>query len=143
MSRHNDPMMELLDMIFGGERPNEKQETPCEPPTKTEGFDSLVSDEEYEAVKGVKDALVHFMNVHNKNVLANMTKVAKSSPYAKIQYSLLSDAVNEAQDAVQMMYGIHSLDKQTIDEMASDCNCTVEEFEKKTSLMLLMKKMTK
>lgn len=144
MSRHNDPMMEVLEMIFGDRMNGESKEkelTPCEPPTETKGFESLVTPEEYEAIKGVKEALDNYIEVHNKCAVRMISK-GKLSPYAMLQYSFLSDTVNEAMDAVGMMYAIHTLDKETLDEMAKESNCdTIEEFERKTSMMLLMKKL--
>lgn len=145
MSRHNDPMMMIMEMIFGEdmkEDTKEKETTHAEPPTETKGFESLISKEEYEAIKGVKEALDKYIEVHNKNAVSMIDRMDKITPYGMIQYSILSDVVNEAMSAVSMMYGIHTLDKECLDEMAKDSGCdNIKDFEHKTLMMLLMKKM--
>ena len=141
MSEHNDPMMELLDMIFGGEIPH-KEETPHEePPTETKGFESLVSAEEYEAIKELRRAMDKFIDVHNKNVMSSIRKIGSLTPYARIQYSILSDVTNDAIKSVAIMHGIHTFDKESINDMMKETGCnSVEEFERKISLMLAVKK---
>ena len=140
MSEHNE-IMELLDMIFGGEIPH-KEETPHEePPTETKGFESLVSAEEYEAIKELKKALDKYIDVHNKNVMSSIRKIGSFTPYARIQYSILSDVINDAMKSVAIMHGIHACDKESIDDMMKEDNCnSIEEFERKISLMLAVKK---
>ena len=141
MSKHNDPIMELLDMIFGGEIPH-KEETPHEePPTETKDFESLVSAEEYEAIKELKKALDKYIDVHNKNVMSSIRKIGSLTPYARIQYSILSDVINEVIKSVAIMQGIHVFNKESIDDMVKENNCnSIEEFERKISLMLAVKK---
>ena len=140
MSEHNE-IMELLDMIFGGEIPH-KEETPHEePPTETKGFESLVSAEEYEAIKELKKALDKYIDVHNKNVMSSVRKIGKLTPYARIQYSILSDVIYEVIKSVAIMQGIHIFNKEFIDDMVKENNCnSIEEFERKISLMLAVKK---
>lgn len=143
MSEHNDPMMELLDMIFGGGEMSHEEETPHEePPTETKGFESLVSAEEYEAIKELKKALDKYIDVHNKNVLSSIRKVGSLTPYARIQYTILSDTINDAMKSVAIMHGIHTFDKESIDDLIKEGDFnSVEEFERKLSMMLVVKKM--
>ena len=142
MSKHNDPIMELLDMIFSGVEIPHKEETPHEePPTETKGFESLVSAEEYEAIKELKKALDKYIDVHNKNVMSSIRKIGSFTPYARIQYSILSDVINEVIKSVAIMQGIHVFNKEFIDDMVKENNCnSIEEFERKISLMLAVKK---
>ena len=143
MSEHNDPMMELLDMIFGGgEMPHEEETPHEEPPTETKGFESLVSAEEYEAIKELKKALDNYIDVHNKNVMSSIRKIGSFTPYARIQYSILSDVTDDAMASLNIMYGIHTLDKESIDDLIKEGDFnSVEEFERKLSMMLAVKKM--
>lgn len=142
MSEHNDPMMELLDMIFGGEMPHEEETPHEEPPTETKGFESLVSAEEYEAIKELKKALDNYIDVHNKNVLSSLRKVGSLTPYARIQYTILSDNINDAMKSIAVMHGIHTFDKESIDDLIKEGDFnSVEEFERKLSMMLVVKKM--
>lgn len=142
MSEHNDPMMELLDMIFGGGEMSHEEETPHEePPTETKGFESLVSAEEYEAIKELKKAMDKFIEVHNNNVMSSARKIGNLTPYARIQYSILSDVVEDAMTSLNIMYGIHTFDKESINDMMKETGCnSVEEFERKISMKILFKK---
>ena len=116
MSKHNDLIMELLDEILSGVTPHEEEERPHEePPTETKGFESLVSAEEYEAIKELKKALDKYIDVHNKNVMSSIRKIGSFTPYARIQYSILSDVINEVIKSVAIMQGIHIFNKEFID----------------------------
>ena len=150
MSKHNDDLiMELLDEILRGvthdEEEKHKEEKPHkEPPTETKDFESLVSAEEYEAIKELKKALDNYIDVHNNNVMlmSSARKIGNLTPYARIQYSILSDVIDVAVTSINIMHGIHVFDKESIDEMVKEHDCdSVEELERKLSMMLLVKKM--
>ena len=133
MSKHNDLIMELLDEILSGVTPHEEEERPHEePPTETKGFESLVSAEEYEAIKELNKAMDKFIEVHNNNVMSSARKIGNLTPYARIQYSILSDVVEDAMTSLNIIYGIHYVDKESIDDMMKDSGCnSVEELERK------------
>ena len=142
MSKHNDLIMELLDEILSGVTPHEEEERPHEePPTETKGFESLVSAEEYEAIKELHKAMDKFIEVHNNNVMSSARKIGNLTPYARIQYSILSDVVEDAMTSLNIMYGIHTFDKESINDMMKETGCnSVEEFERKISMKILFKK---
>lgn len=142
MSKHSDLIMELLDEILSGVTPHEEEERPHEePPTETKGFESLVSAEEYEAIKELNKAMDKFIEVHNNNVMSSARKIGKLTPYARIQYSILSDVVEDAMTSLNIMYGIHTFDKESINDMMKETGCdSVEEFERKISMKILFKK---
>lgn len=147
MSKHNDLIMELLDEILSGvthdeEEKHEEERPHEEPPTETKGFESLVSAEEYEAIKELKKALDNYIDVHNKNVASSIRNIGSLTPYARIQYTILSDVINDTMANLNILYGIHVFDKESIDEMVKEAGCdSVEELERKLSMMLLVKKM--
>ena len=146
MSKHNDLIMELLDEILSDvthdEEEKHEEETPHEePPTETKGFESLVSAEEYEAIKELKKALDNYIDVHNNNVMSSARKIGNLTPYARIQYSILSDVVEDAMTSLNIMYGIHTIDKEYINDIMKETGCnSVEEFERKISMNILFKK---
>lgn len=142
MSKHSDLIMELLDEILSGVTPHEEEERPHEePPTETKGFESLVSAEEYEAIKELNKAMDKFIEVHNNNVMSSARKIGNLTPYARIQYSILSDVVEDAMTSLNIMYGIHTFDKESINDMMKETGCdSVEEFERKISMNILFKK---
>ena len=142
MSKHNDLIMELLDEILSGVTPHEEEERPHEePPTETKGFESLVSAEEYEAIKELNKAMDKFIEVHNNNVVSSARKIGNLTPYARIQYSILSDVVEDAMTSLNIMYGIHTFDKESINDMMKETGCdSVEELERKISMKILFNK---
>ena len=142
MSKHNDLIMELLDEILSGVTPHEEEERPHEePPTETKGFESLVSAEEYEAIKELNKAMDKFIEVHNNNVMSSARKIGNLTPYARIQYSILSDVVEDAMTSLNIMYGIHTFDKESINDIVKETGCdSVEELERKISMKILFKK---
>ena len=141
MSKHNDLIMELLDEILSGVTPHEEERPHEEPPTETKDFESLVSAEEYEAIKELHKAMDKFIEVHNNNVMSSVRKIGKLTPYARIQYSILSDVVENAMTSLNIMYGIHTFDKESINDMMKETGCnSVEELERKISMKILFNK---
>ena len=142
MSKHSDLIMELLDEILSGVTPHEEEERPHEePPTETKGFESLVSAEEYEAIKELNKAMDKFIEIHNNNVMSSARKIGNLTPYARIQYSILSDVVEDAMTSLNIMYDIHTFDKESINDMMKETGCnSVEELERKISMKILFKK---
>lgn len=106
----------VIEEIIGG---NEKPDT-NEVPTETKDFKSLVSKEEYEAIVKLKEAMDNYVNVHNNRVIEGIKDIMTASIYAEAQYMMLQDVVNDAMKAIGMMYGIHTVDKAVIDNLAEE-----------------------
>lgn len=147
MSKHNDDLiMELLDEILRGvthdeEEKHEEERPHKEPPTETKDFESLVSAEEYEAIKELHKAMDKFIEVHNNSVMSSLRKIGELTSYARIQYTILSDVIEDAMTSLNIMYGIHDFDKESIDDMVKDSGCnSVKELERKISMQALFKK---
>lgn len=123
----------LKDMI-GAEK------THKEPPTETKGFTSLVTAEEYEAIKELVKATENFINVHNKCAVKTVLGAKDQiETYARVQMLLLGDIVNDLQSAVGMMYGIHSCDKEFIDSLVAEGDFgSLEDLEKKLIMNKIM-----
>ena len=116
-------VMEMLKDIIGGEPVVE------EPPRETEGFESLVSEEEFEAILKIKEAMDNFLEVHNKCAMEHIEDLNERSPYQRIQIMMLGDRVAEAQREILMMCGIHSCNKQFIDDLAEELGYTLKGLE--------------
>lgn len=97
-----------------------------EPPRETEGFESMITEEEFEAIVKVKEAMENYIEVHNKNVVGNIDTLIGSCDYAHIQLMLLGDAVDEAMKAVGLMYSVHNCNKELIDDLAEINGFTVK-----------------
>ena len=138
MREHNDPIEELLNNILGGGEDTTKKK---EPPTKTEGFNSLVSEKEYEAIKNIKEAFDHFIDVHNQCVMENLDKITGDT-YARIQYMFLGRIVDDIMEGISLMYSIHTCDKEFIDDITQDHEFnSIEELERRMQVIELMKKL--
>lgn len=111
---------EIIEKAMGEEQKYE------EAPRETEGFESMVTEEEFEAIIKVKDAMENYIRVHNKNVTENINTLIGSSDYAHIQMMLLGDAVDVASKAISLMYGVHTCNKEVIDGIAESEGFTVE-----------------
>lgn len=122
MTQRED-VMEMLKDIIGGEPVTE------EPPRETEGFESLVSEEEFEAILKIKEAMDNFLEVHNKCAMEHIEDLHERSPYQRIQIMMLGDRVAEAQREILMMCGIHSCNKQFIDDLAEELGYTLKGLE--------------
>lgn len=132
----NERERELFEELFGKKPENEK------PPTKTDGFESLVTDEEFGAILLLKKALDNYIDIHNKIVIKrdeNGESVLSKGCYANIQYLMLSECVKDALTNINLMVGIHTLNKKTIDEMARKDEMTAEQFLHKLIVDLFMK----
>lgn len=111
---------EIIERAIGGEQKY------GEPPRETEGFESMITEEEFEAIIKVKEAMEDYIEVHNKNVMDNIDSLISSGDYAHIQMMLLGDAVDEAMKAIGLMYGVHTCNKELIDNLAESEGFTVE-----------------
>lgn len=124
MSNTNDKrefIEELLNVING-------EPSTEEPPKETKGFESLVSEEEFNAILDLKKAMDNYIDVHNKCMMENLLSDEQTA-YQKIQVMLLGDRVKEAQTAILMMCGIHSCDKDFIDSLAEEMGYTLKGLE--------------
>lgn len=130
----NERERELFEELFG-----KKEE---KPPTKTDGFESLVTEEEFEAILLLKKALDNYLDIHNRINTERMEKevsIIEKGEYANIQYLMLGDCAKDAMKNINLMVGIHTLNKQTIDEMAENDKMSVEDFLHKLMVDMLMK----
>lgn len=114
---------ELLDAING-------EPSTEEPPTETEGFESLINEKEFKAILDLKKALDNYIEVHNECMMELIPKAQEQSEYQRIQVMLLGDRVEEAQRAILMMCGVHSCNKEFIDSLAEELGYTLTGFEK-------------
>ena len=136
---HKDPMMRLLESLLGGETEEQKEDTP---PTDTKGFESLVTPREYEAIVAVKEAMEHYIEVHNECVIENAKNGRILEPYGNIQYMFLSSIVEDAMEDIGAMYAIHCLDKDEIDEMVKEAGAPdVKDLERKIVFEMMAKKL--
>ena len=130
----NERERELFEELFG-----KKEE---KPPTKTDGFESLVTEEEFEAILLLKKALDNYLDIHNRINTERMEKevsMIEKGEYANIQYLMLSGCAKDAMKNINLMVGIHTLNKEVIDEMAENDKMSVEDFLHKMMVDLLMK----
>lgn len=130
----NERERELFEELFG-----KKEE---KPPTKTDGFESLVTEEEFEAILLLKKALDNYLDVHNKIVAERIEKeesLIEKGEYANIQYLMLGDCAKDAMKNINLMVGIHTLNKETIDEMAKHEEMSIEDFLHKLMVDMFMK----
>ena len=132
----NERERELFEELFGKKPENEK------PPTKTEGFESLVTDEEFGAILLLKKALDNYLDVHNKINYERTEKeesLIEKGEYAHIQYLMLSNCAKDAMENINLMVGIHTLNKEAIDKMAKHEEMSIENLLHKMMVDMLMK----
>ena len=132
----NERERELFEELFGKKPENEK------PPTKTEGFESLVTDEEFGAILLLKKALDNYLDVHNKINYERIEKeesLIEKGEYANIQYLMLGDCAKDAMKNINLMVGIHTLNKEVIDKMAKHEEMSLKDFLHKMMVDTLMK----
>ena len=130
----NERERELFEELFG-----KKEE---KPPTKTDGFESLVTEEEFEAILLLKKALDNYLDVHNKIVTERIEKeesLIEKGEYANIQYLMLGYCAKDAMKNINLMVGIHTLNKEAIDEMAKHEEMSIENFLHKMMVDMIMK----
>ena len=130
----NERERELFEELFG-----KKEE---KPPTKTDGFESSVTKEEYEAILLLKKALDNYLDVHNKIVAERIEKeesLIEKGEYANIQYLMLGDCARDAMKNINLMVGIHTLNKEVIDKMAKYGEVSIKNLLHKMMVDTLMK----
>ena len=130
----NERERELFEELFG-----KKEE---KPPTKTDGFESLVTEKEYEAILLLKKALDNYLDVHNKIVAERIEKeesLIEKGEYANIQYLMLGDCAKDAMKNINLMVGIHTLNKEAIDKLAKHEEMSIENLLHKMMVDMLMK----
>ena len=129
----NERERELFEELFG-----KKEE---KPPTKTDGFESLVTEEEFEAILLLKKALDNYLDVHNKINYERIEKeesLIEKGEYANIQYLMLGDCAKDAMKNINLMVGIHTLNKEAIDKMAKHEEISIENLLHKMMVDMLM-----
>lgn len=133
MSSRHEEVMEALDVIFNGGKKER-----LEPPTQTEGFESLICEEEFKAIVALKESLENFIKVHNKCAVEYIEKFEKASPYARVQLMMLGDITNDAQRDIGAMYYIHEMNKERLESMLEDFGGSIESFEEHLRLKKLI-----
>ena len=109
-------------------------------PNETKGYESLVTKEEFEAIKKIVEAVDNFIDVHNHSTLENVTKIFTSTPYARIQYTALSDITREVMNSVGALANIHKMDKKMIDDAMYESGETdIKEYEKSIITSAILK----
>lgn len=109
-------------------------------PRKTEGFDSVVTDKEYEAVQHLIHAFDNYVKVHNE--CASKVKFGETTPYQRIQYAVFSDCGHDLIQTLDFLQDIYTLDKEVIDKWCEEDNVSVEEYEKVLEKKLFAKRMS-
>lgn len=104
---------------------------------ETKGFQSLVTEEEYEALTHLAHAFDYYVGVHNKCSLNHLNKVQSS--YQRLQYAMFSDLGKDLARSLVSMLGIHTFDKEHIDDWASEENLSVEELTRKVLYTLILR----
>ena len=119
-------MIEMLAKLLNEAGREQREKVP----TETEGFESYVSKEEFEALSKVVESFHNFIDVHNANVFKMMVEGKKISKehYAKAQYTMVCDSINDAQEALAYLHNIHKCNKQVMDEMCEEQNINIEEM---------------
>lgn len=108
-------------------------------PRKTEGFDSVISEEEYEAVQHLIHAFDNYVKVHNK--CASKINFKETTPYQRIQYTVFSDCGQDLIQTLDYLQDIYTLDKEVIDKWCEEDRVSVEEYEKVIEKKLFAKRM--
>ena len=132
-------MLELMAKLLNSGRKEKLEKVP----TETEGFESCVSKEEFEALSKVVDAFHNFIDVHNTNVFKMMADNRKISEehYAKAQYTMFCDTINDAQEALAYLHNIHKCNKQCLDEMCEEYDLDIKELSDIMTEGSLLKKL--
>lgn len=108
-------------------------------PRKTKGFDSVITDEQYEAVQHLIHAFDNYVKVHNE--CARKVNFKEITPYQRIQYAVFTDCGFELIQTLNHLQDIYALDKEVIDIWCEEDNVNVEEFEKGLEKKLFVKRM--
>lgn len=110
--------------------------------TKDLGYQSIIPQEEIDALKEVKEAVNKFIDVHNDNVLHNELVISGGdSPYSRIQYCKYSQVVDNLIEALTVLHNIDLMDKEFLDKMAEKAETNIKGLENKVMLDVLMNKL--
>ena len=110
-------------------------------PRKTEGFDSLITEEEYEAVQHLIHAFDNYVKVHNE--CASKIDHKQATPYQRIQYAMYSNMGSDLIEHLDRLQDIYTLDKEVIDKWCEDYEVSIEELEMKIYKSLFAEKLLK
>lgn len=110
-------------------------------PRKPEGYETLITPLETEAIKKLCASFDTFINIHNRSLLNNIDDLAKATPYARVQYQLLTIMVDDLHNAMLPIRNIHSASKEVIDNLAKGEELSVEDFLKKLEHTALTNKL--
>ena len=137
---------EFEKYVKGKESPNfndKKEGKPYDPPTSTNGFDSLVSEEEYQAVIKLTQAMDNLLAIHNEQFLKqSLDSGISEGRYPELQYLIFNDCIGEARDRISCMYTIHTCDKKMLDEMAKTNSETIPEMFTRILTMQLLDRLS-
>lgn len=99
------------------------------PPTETEGFKSLISKEEYEAILEVHKAFVKLRDINAEGAMNHNADIEE--PLAMVQYLAYTEMFKDLDKALCAMYRIHELNKEFFEKEVLK--------EGETPIMLLMR----
>ena len=112
-------------------------------PRKTEGFDSLISEKEYEAIQHLIHAFDNYVKVHNDCAVEMNDKFKQATPYQRIQYVMYSSMGSDLIEHLDRLQDIYTLDKEVIDKWCEDDEVSVEDLEMKIHKSLFVEKLLK
>ena len=138
----NKMIEEMLKEMLGGDK-SSKDEAMTEVQRKPEGYETLIPDEEFEALINIGKAITDYVELHNRLAVAfTASKMSQTTPYARIQLMMLTGFVDDLQEAFcTTIMCAGSLNKQDIDEIAEKNHTTVKGFEKSLIAERLFKKL--
>lgn len=119
-----------------------KEETKETKESKDLGYQSIIPQDEIDALKEVKKAVNKFIDVHNNNVLHNELVISGGdSPYSRIQYCKYSEVVDDLIKSLTVLHNIDLMDKEFLDKMAEKAETNIKGLENKVMLEVLMSKL--
>lgn len=111
--------------------------------TRDLGYQSIIPQEEIDALKVVKEAVNKFIDVYNDNVLNNeLVKSGGDSSYSRIQYCKYSEVVDDLIKSLTVLHNIDLMDKEFLDKMAEKAETNIKGLENKVMLDVLMSKLS-
>lgn len=97
-------------------------------PERPHGYESIIPPEVFEATKHLAYAFDNLVQVYHKSLQDTLGEAEKDKAYGAVQFLIFDDEFNIAMDSIQSLVNIHSLNKQDIDEVAKEKDCTVEQL---------------
>lgn len=127
-----EELFKMLDLMMGGGNMNSqknKAETEAQVQKEIEGFKSLVTAEEREAVTEVQKAVDKLKEVHIKSALNIRDRITNSTAQSRVHYMLFLDLVK---DLISTAHGLSTIDTvglKTLAEVRIEQDTTYESME--------------